>query len=198
MSSYPLGGNGGIMSDIVSSNREGIRRLKTEDGATCYDCGRMQRFFYEFNIPTSESRWIRVTVPNGSVKGIIIRDQRLNVDGGSVRFRAYRDLTIEANFAAIQSPSSGLFAANNIVGAPVYDLQTEIDISNDTGTFSGGIVAEVLRVRSAGATAQQVTVSGSGAGRRGIAPAVYHLQLENIGNSSALGVYDLEFEEVPV
>lgn len=180
---------------ILSSEKENIGRVQVDVGNTGFFDNREFRYFREMTIPTTESRWTRVTV-DGSGDGIILRLQKLTVDAGAIRFRAWRDTSPAGlTFAAPASPTSGVFANNNLPSAPAYTQNTVIENAAQDADPVDGVVAEIIRVRSSGATAQSATVGASVIGERGIAPGVYYLQFENISNSSATCVYDLIFEE---
>lgn len=182
----------GLFKDVLTSAKEKIRRLQVDVGNTGFFDGREFRYFREFSIPTGGSLFIRVTVPE---LGIILRLQSLTVDTGAVRFRAWRDATVTgATWTEPASPSSGIFANNNLPSAPEYTRLTVIEESV-VGTISGGAVAEVKRVRSAGATAQRTSVGSQFQGERGIGAGSYILQLENLQNETSTGTYDLIFEE---
>lgn len=180
------------LATLPSKLRQGISRLQVDVGSTGFFDGREFRYFNEFSIPTGSSVFIRVTVVDD---GIILKRQDIGVDTGAVRFRAWRNATVSgATWNPPLSPLSGIFNNNNLPSAPSYAKKTIIESSTE-GTISGGTVAEVKRVRSAGATAQRVSVGDSVAMERGIAPGVYDLEFENVSNDTATGVFNLIFEE---
>lgn len=182
-------------SDLLTSPRFGSRRLQVDQGSTGFFENREFRFFREVTIPAAESRWTRVIVEPGDF-GIIIKLQRLAVDAGAIRFRAWRDTSpVGLTFSAPASPLSGLFANNNLPSAPAWEPKTIIENAPEDAAPVGGEVAEIVRVRSAGATAQKSTVGQAVIGERGIGPGVYHLQFENITNDPATAVYELIYEE---
>lgn len=182
-------------SDLLTSPREGTRRVQVDQGSTGFFENREFRFFREMTIPVGESRWTRVTIDPGNF-GIILKLQRLSVDAGAVRFRAWRDTSpVGLTFAVPESPLSGLFANNNLESAPSWDARTVVENAPENAAPVGGVVAESIRVRSSGATAQQSSVGQSVIGERGIGPGVYHLQFENISNAPATCVYELIYED---
>lgn len=181
------------LSRFVSQATYPVGRLQVDAGNTGFFDGREFRYFREFNIPSGQSVWTRVTV-NGN--GIILREQNLSVDQGAVRFRAWRNVALTGvTFTAPASPLSGIFQNNNLPSAPVQPLVTVIENGGNHSALTGGTVSEIKRVRSSGATAQTESVGSAFQGERGIAPGVYYLQLEALGNNAALGVYDLIFEQ---
>lgn len=181
------------MSRMFTQARYPVSRLQVDAGNTGFFDGREMRFFREFNIPSGGSVWTRVTVNSF---GIILRLQSITVDNGAIRFRAWRGLTISGvTFELPTSPESGLFLNNNLPSAPSYSPTTVIENGGGHTEVTGGTVAECKRVRSSGSTAQATSIGEDFQGERGIAPDIYHLQLENISNTTATGVYDLIYEE---
>lgn len=187
---------------LITSQKENIGRFQVDVGNTGFFDGREFRYFREFDIPTGSSWWIRVVVP---ANGILIRSQSIRIDEGQLRFRAWRDLTISATFAAPGTPAdahtndaalcSGLFDQNNLPSAPAYTGLTDITESGAESTVSGGTASEAERIRTAGATAQQISVGVTTSDERGVGPATYYLELQSLGTSNAIGTYNLKFEE---
>lgn len=190
-------------SDILTSKKEIIRRVQVDVGNTGFFDAREARYFREFVIPPGTSWWIRVTVPEN---GIILRTQNITLTDGQMRFRAWRDLTIDANFVAPGTPadahtnddalSSGYFPQNGLPSAPDHTLLTDIVQSGAEVSVSGGQCSEAERIRTAGATAQKQSVGFTTDDERGIPPGVYHLELQSLGTGGdATGTYILKFEE---
>lgn len=183
-------------SDIASNiqltdSDANIGRLPVDVGSTGFFAGREVRFFYEFSIPTGESRWLRIVAPD-----VILAHQIISVDAGAIRYRAWRDATDSGPWAAPASPTSGLFSSNPIAAAEYgHTTETTVEIGGNLAVATDGTVSEIARVRTSGATAQQVTVGLSSPSERGIAAGTYHLQLENISNATATGVYNFVLEE---
>lgn len=201
---YPVGGSGGIISDLMTSDKEVIRRLQVDVANTGFFDNRESRYFREFDIPVNTSWWIKVVVP---ANGIILRTQAITLGSGQIRFRAWRDLTIDANFVQPLTPAnvhtdssalcSGHFRQNNLPSTPDFSMLTDITESLTANTTpSGGICTEVKRLRTSGATAQAVSVGLTSSDERGIDQGVYYLQLQALGTGgNATGVYDLKYEE---
>ena len=179
--------------DLLTSPKYFVRRVQVDVGNTGFFGGREFRFFRELTIPSNQSRWTRVTVVDD---GIILRLQKLTVDAGAIRFRAWRDTNPAGLTLSVPaSPDSGLFSNNNLPSVPAYTGKTVVENAPENADPVGGIVAESIRVRSSGSTAQASTVGQSVIGERGIGPGKYWLEFENITNSESIGVYDLIFEE---
>lgn len=181
-------------SDLLTSPKFFVRRLQVDIGNTGFFDNREFRYFRELIIPAGESRWTRVTVAGDD--GMILRSQKLTVDGGAVRFRAWRDADPQGlTLVAPASPNSGVFRNNGLPSAPAHTQTTVIEEADQDAVTAVGTVAEVIRVRSSGATAQTSTVGQTVPGERGIAPGTYWLQFENISNGQASAVFELIFEE---
>lgn len=189
--------------DLLTSKKEAIRRVQVDVGNTGFFDGRENRYFREFVIPPGSSWWIQVTVPEN---GIILRSQNILLSDGQIRFRAWRDLTIDATFVAPGTPAdahtndaalcSGLFRQNGLPSAPNPATLTQIVHSDAEVSVSGGECSESERIRTSGATAQKQSVGFTADDERGVAAGVYHLELQSLGTGGdAAGTYTLKFEE---
>lgn len=177
-----------LSPDLYTSDREGFRRLRVDTGQTGFFEGREFRTFFELNIPTSTSVYLRFTSPID----FIIFEQSLTLDSGSVRFTALTGATPGGTY----STSLPVIGKNRMTTrkTPFYSPQITIETG---GTATGGTIVELFRVTAANATAQQQTVLGAASTERGLPAGTYYLRLENIGNSAAIGVYSLIWEERP-
>lgn len=177
-----------LSPDLYTSDREGFRRLRVDTGQTGFFEGREFRTFYELNIATGTSAYIRFTSPID----FIIFEQSLTLDSGSVRFTALTGATPAGTWGT----ALPVIGKNRMMTrkSPYYTPQITLDTG---GTASGGTVVELFRVVAANATAQQQTVLGAASTERGLPAGTYYLRLENIGNAAATGVYSLIWEERP-
>lgn len=159
-------------------------RLRVEIGEHTFWEGRAFRAFYEFSIPVSTTRVIRVT----TTKNVEIATQRISLDNGSIRMAAASGGTPGGTWTTV----AGQFPVNQMTDTPAYTKTTLIDTG---GTHTGGTERDVLRMVS---NLQGNSASTIGAGintTRGIAPGVYYVRLENIGTGTATGVYYLDWSE---
>ncbi len=177
-----------LSPDLYTSGTEGFRRLRVDVGQTGFFEGREFRTFYELNIPTATSVYIRFTSPID----FIIFEQSLTLDSGSIRFTALSGATAGGTY----SNTLPVVGKNRMASrkAPFYSPQSTVASG---GTASGGSIVELFRVVAANATAQQQTVLGAASTERGLPAGTYFLRLENIGNGAATGVYSLIWEERP-
>ncbi len=168
-------------------------RTPVDVGSTGFGLGQEFRFFHEFNIPNGESRWVRVIVP----VDFTLKLQTFTVDQGDLRFRAWRGSTDTGPWTAPASPASGYFNRNAMAATERgYVQQSIVEMGGNGAAGEDGEVSEIVRLRTAGATAQQVTVGSTITSERGVPAGTYFLQLENIAGSGATqGVYVFHLEE---
>lgn len=177
-----------LSPDLYTSDTEGFRRLRVDAGQTGFFEGREFRTFYELNIATGTSVYIRFTCP----VDFIIFEQSLTLDSGSVRFTAITGATPAGTY----SNTLPVIGKNRMTSrkTPFYSAQSTVATG---GTATGGTIVELFRVVAANATAQQQTVLGAASTERGLPAGTYYLRLENFGNNAATGVYTLIWEERP-
>lgn len=168
-------------------------RTPVDIGSTGFYLGQEFRLFYEFNIPTAESRWVKVICPTN----FLLKLQTFSIDSGALRFRAWRDSTDSGPWTALASPASGYFNRNDIAATERgYVQQSTVELGGNLAAAMDGTVSEIVRLRTSGATAQQITIGGSVSSERGVPAGTYYLQLENIASSGATtGVYAFNLEE---
>lgn len=168
-------------------------RLPVDVGSTGFGLGQEFRFFFEFNIPNAESRWVRVIVPID----FTLKLQTFTVDNGALRFRSWRDSTDTGPWSAPASPESGYFNRNPVAATERgYVQQSTVELGGNLAAGTDGTVSEIVRLRTSGATAQQVTVGSTVTSERGVPAGTYYLQLENIaGSGASTGVYVFNLEE---
>lgn len=181
--------------DLYTSDREGFRRLRVDPGQTGLFTGREFRSFYEFNIPTGQSVWLKFVSP----VDFMLFEQSLEVDAGAIRFEAKSGVTQTTPI----TNGVPIFGKNLMAQRlqPYYVGQVTLDSYGPAATASppitGGVVREVFRVVTVNATAQQRSVGGAAQSERGLPAGTYILELRNISNGTATGVYSLAWEERP-
>lgn len=177
-----------LSPDLYTSGTEGFRRLRVDSGQTGFFEGREFRTFYEMNIASGASVYIRFVSP----VDFILSEQSLTLDGGSIRFTALTGATPSGTY----STALPVIGKNRMLTrkTPFYSSQVTLATG---GTATGGTVVELFRVVAANASAQQQTVLGASSTERGLPAGTYFLRLENIGNGAATGVYSLIWEERP-
>lgn len=171
-------------------------RLRVDNGQTGFFERRMWSLNYEFastNPIAGTPLVFRFIMPTN----FIIHAHSLNVDQGGLTLRTYSSSQGVAGgtFSATYTPSS----ENTMTEVAPYVFQAQIASG---GTFTpnpGELPITPLRVRTAGATAQQSSVGGEAVSEKGRAPGTYYAVLARMTGVSGdcTGVYNLVIEERP-
>lgn len=172
------------------------QRLRTDNGQTGFFERRMWSLNYEFataNPIAATPLVFRFVMP----VNFIIHAHFLSVDQGGITLRTYE---------ASQGAPSGTFgtpqiliAENRMTEAPEYAIQAQV-ASGGTFTPTGSQVPITpLRVRTAGATAQQSSVGNGTVSEKGRNAGTYYAVLSRMTGVSGdcTGVYTIVIEERP-
>lgn len=183
--------------DLLTDGGDGPnRRLRVDTGQTGFFGRRMWSINYEFSSanPIAAAPLVfRVDVP----VNFIIHAHTLSIDQGGATLRTY---------AAAQGVEGGSFSTehtpvseNSMTEQVAYAFQASI-ASGGTFTPNGGqLPLTPLRVRTAGATAQQSSVGGEAVSEKGRAAGRYFATIARMTGVSGdcTGVYNLVIEERP-
>lgn len=171
--------------NYTSDRATKFARLRVDAGQTGFFEGREFRSFLEFSIAAGASVWGKFVSPCD----FILWSQRLNVDAGTIRYRAFTP-----------GAEGGVFTALPVIGknrmverrSPYYEPRVSL---TSGGTHSGGTQLDAQRVNGGvGGNSHTALMEG---GERGLPAGTYYVQLENVGTGTATGVYDLWWEERP-
>lgn len=183
--------------DLMTDGGDGPnRRMRVDNGQTGFFARRMWAINYEFsstNPIAATPLAFRVIIP----VNFIIHAHTLTIDQGGATLRTY---------AAAQGVEGGTFSTvhtpvseNSMTEQAAYAFQTQI-ASGGTFTPNGGqLPLTPLRVRTAGATAQQSSVGGEAVSEKGRAAGTYYAVIARMAGVSGdcTGVYNLVIEERP-
>lgn len=172
-----------LMTDGDGANA----RLRVDVAQTGFFTGKEFRSFYEFSIPTGESRVIKFTSPID----FILFSQSLTVDAGGIKYTAETGGTDGGTFTVLPVVGKNRMPTRPL---PYYVAQATIGVG---GTVTGTTVVDVARVVTSSATSQQVTVGGQQSDERGLPAGSYYIRLANMSNGTSTGVYSLFWEERP-
>ena len=175
-------------SDLLTSEKEGMRRVRVDVAQTGFFEGREFRTFYEFSIPSGQSVVGRFSSPID----FILFQQILQVDAGAIKLTAITGGTPGGTY---NNPLP-VIGKNRMSKRP-QPYYVPVSTVTTGGTITGGTIVEVVRVVSSGSTAQRATVGGQFADERGLPAGDYYIKLENISNTTAEGVYQIYWEERP-
>lgn len=171
---------------LMSDNGGQYARLRVDPDQTSFSQGLQYRAFREINIATGTTAVIRANVGVNTV----LYDVSLVLDAGAIRLRTTSGGTEGGSFSTV---------------IPVLRKNTQTDAPNIAslnsvttgGTHTGGADIDIIRLVTAGATAQQTSVGSKAFDQRGVGPGVYYWELQNISNSAATGVFSSFWEERP-
>ena len=172
-------------SDLLTSQREGTRRLRVDIAQTGFFEGREVRTFIEYSILSGQSLVIRATVPiNTILFGISV-----TLDQSKIRISTKVGGTAGGTWAPMP-----VIRKNNMTTAPTY---TPVVTIESGGTHTGGTTIDIARIVSDAGGQRASTVGGQLADERGVAPGVYYYVIENIDGATATGVFSAFWEERP-
>lgn len=186
----------GLSDKFFTGNPEtddgGATRVRVDTSRTGFWAGHEFRISYPLSIPAATPTVLKFVSP----VNFIIQLQNVSSDTEGVIFEAYRDT---------QGTEGGTFGTavnvySNNFQSTTPEYSTQISISTG-GTFTpdgGQVSVETIRLKVNNATAQQSTVAAESIGERGLAAGTYYLKFTNLsGSGTALGVYNLVWEERP-
>ena len=183
--------------DLLTDGGDGpVRRLRVDTGQTGFFGRRMWSINYEFataNPIAATPLVLRVVIP----VNFIIHAHTLSLDQGGATLRTY---------AAAQGVEGGTFSTvhtpvseNSMTEQAAYAFQSQIASGGAFTPNGGQLPLTPLRVRTAGATAQQSSVGGEAVSEKGRAAGTYYAVIARMTGVSGdcTGVYNLVIEERP-
>lgn len=170
-------------------------RIRVDVGQTGLFEGREFRLVRKISITAGTPLVIRFT----SAVDFILFEQELNTTVGDIEFYAWRDTqgtaggTFSGSYTPIGKNISGTFREYEGVR---YASQVTL---NHGGTFTptnAEAYVDYDRAKTAGATAQQISVSGGNDSARYLAAGTYYLVLTSL-DATSVGRFALAWEERP-
>ena len=164
-------------------------RVRVDPGNTAFWEGREYRISYEYSVGGTP-----LVIRFESPIDFILQTQDLSIDEGNIRFRAYR--STQGSEGGTFDESIPIYGANIMNETPSVPTQISITTGGSFTPDAGQSATETIRVRTANATSQRTTVTGSLGDERGLSPGTYYLEFARIdGTNTATGVFTLEWEE---
>ena len=172
-------------ADLLTSSKEGSRRIKTQEGSEAFSDGRAFRLPYEYSVDATP-RVLRFSSP----VSFNLTLQSISCDSGNIRLDAYRGGIESGTWTDVPAYK------RNIVDNADYTRQVTIS-TGGAHDPDGQPSVDKLRLRTSGATAQKSNVSGSLGTKRRLSAGTYYLVLSRIdGSETAQGIYLIEWEEL--
>lgn len=171
-------------SDLLTSKREGARRVRVDIGQT----GFWENREFRLNEPiTTGGKIIRVTAPIN----FVLQLQQIVSNDGEVTMKAYR---ADDGVAGGTWEESNYYAANNQMSdRPAYTGAVTIATGGTFTPTNALLYKEKLTAKSASATAQASSVGSNAVKERGLPPDTYYL----VFSGGGAGDYNLLLEERP-
>ena len=161
-------------------------RLRVDVGPTGFFAGREFRTFYEFTIPSGQSRVIKVVTPVDT----IVQTFGAELDLAELRVELVVGGTEGGTFAT----ALPVLPANGMSTASGYAAQVTMHVG---GTHTGGTVYDLLKLYSGANANKAVASSATEALPQGFPAGTYHIRLINTDGATATGIFRARWEERP-
>lgn len=158
-------------------------RLHVEDNRAAFFEGREYRTFQELSIPSLGTAVIRATL----TKDIILYQSGIVISSGDVAMRLYAGGTTGGTWTPMP-----VIRKSTMSVTPVLASGTTMECG---GTYTPGILIDLVRVVSTGTDNKGSTVGSQPADERGVGPGVYHYVITNSGNQDAHVIFRGFWEE---
>ena len=172
-------------SDLLTSKREGTRRIKYDVGKTSFFEGREFRIFKELDIPAGTSETIKVV----SAADTIVEVLGASLVLGALRVELITGGTEGQDFTG----SVPIFRTNRTSNAP--ENETKVTMENG-GTHTGGTVSDLLLLVAGSPARQAKEVSVTEERPLGFSPGTFYIRLVSTGEANAQGVFRARWEEL--
>jgi len=161
-------------------------RLKVDVGQTGFFAGREFRTFYEFSIPSGQTRVIKV---------ISNVDTILQTFGAELELA---ELRIELRVGGTEGGSFGtslpVLKTNVMTTSSNYTSQITMSTG---GTHTGGVVVDVLTLFSGANPNKAAASTATEASPQGFSEGTFYIVLTNTDGNDAIGIFRARWEERP-
>ena len=171
-----------LPSDLYTSEKEGIRRLRVDVAQTGFFDGRQFEFIKKFTSPVV----YRFTCP----VPFILQFQDLTVNAGTVELFAWHSSNVTPSGTWITDPTP-IWRLNEFNTS--YIGQATIESGGTITVVNQNLYRDYIVIETAGATGQRTSVGTHQADERYHMPGTYYVQLAGAGTGS----YHIKWEERP-
>lgn len=171
---------------LMTENDNEFSRLKVTVGRSCFFAGRQAFTFYQFNIPTGQTRVIKVIAPVDT----LVQSFGANLNVASLRI----ELVVGGTEGGTFDTPLSILKTNNMTTAGDYTAQVTMATG---GTHTGGTIVDVLELLSGTPPRQAVASSANENEPFGFAPGTYYIRLINTDGANATGIFRARWEELP-
>jgi hypothetical protein len=166
----------------------GFDRAKVDPELASFHAGTQARTFREVSLSAGASLYVRMDRP----VDIVIRSFSLYVNAGELRVDIYRGATPAGTWA--ESVAVIPKCETNDRPLPLYVPKSSIYAG---GSFSGGMLYDIIHVKTSGAGGQQSTVGNHSDDVLGAPAGTGWYKFSNPGAQAAVGIWSMWWEELP-
>lgn len=174
----------GTPSDLMTTDKDGTRRMKIETDSSAFYEGREFRAFKEFDIASGDSETIKVV----STVNTIVRSFGASLVLGSLR----AELVIGGTEGDDFTGTLPVFAANTMTDALSYTSGVTFE---NSGTHTGGTIVDLILLFAGSPATQANEVTAIDNLPIGFAPGTFYIRFVSTGGSNAKGVFRTRWEE---
>ncbi len=161
-------------------------RLKVTVGRSCFFAGRQRLTFYQYSIPTGETRVIKVVTAVNTL---------LQSFGATLNVAALRiDLVSGGTEGGTFGTELPVLPTNLMTTVGAYTSQVTLSTG---GTHTGGTVLDILELKAGVPARQAIATSATETEPLGFALGTYYIRLVNTDGATATGVFKARWEERP-
>lgn len=172
-------------SDLLTTAKEGTRRLKIDAGNTGFYEGREFRVFKEFDIPEGTSETIKVTATGDTIVQLFGASLVL----GSLRIELVQGGTEGDDFTG----DLPIYPANTTSIAPVADQAVAMQ---NGGTHTGGDIVDLILLVAGSPATQAKEITANEERLLGFPAGTFYIRLVSNGSANAKGVFRARWEEL--
>jgi hypothetical protein len=161
-------------------------RMRVDVGQTGFFAGREAKTFYEFSVPTGQTKVIKVVAPINTI---------IQNFGGELHLAEMR---IELRYGGTEGGTFAtqlhIFKTNTMSSASAYTPQITMATG---GTHTGGTTVDLIHLFSGSPAKKALDTTVTDDQPQGFAPGTYYIHLVNTGNATATGIFRARWEERP-
>jgi len=172
-------------NDLLTSKKEGTRRIKYETAKTSFFESREFRMFKDFDIPAGTTETMKVV----STKDTIVEVFGASLILGSLRI----ELVVGGTDGNDFTETLPVFQTNRTSAS--VDTTPSVTFQNG-GTHTGGTVSDVILLVAGSPARQAREVTATEDRPLGFAPGTFYIRLISTGSSNAEGVFRARWEEL--
>lgn len=171
---------------LMTDGNGTFARIRVDVGQTGFFAGREARTFYEFSVPTGQTRVIKVVAPINTI---------IQNFGGELHLSEMR---IELRYGGTEggtfATSLPIFKTNTMSSASTYTPQITMTTG---GTHTGGTTVDLIHLFSGTPANKAIDTTATEEQPQGFAAGTYYIHLINIDGATATGIFRARWEERP-